>query len=340
MNPAIRSKLLRGGWILGTLFLLASLWFLLWHNRASSETLSAVTPLGSVLVALYAIFVLSEKAPRWKDLLLIILAADFLLFTEAARFISQADPAPDPKEITVTFMWDEKTGEMFPPGTVVVSKIPWSYASAAERIVRDCLAHYRKNNPDKTDLSAVSAPCGLLPGYDLAEVVLLEHLGWVFQNSWEAKRVKVPTFYGKRQHIKKHGAGRVGRVLSRDDVLRIFSHNPMVQFLSADFQLTLPPDVDLKAGKGAVRGQSAFSYLLFDGHYCDLLILVQGGLAGAKYPNWDSNVRMTEVDICLLADCSRWSRGHPEIASRIDWADRLIETVEMELSNETIGAKR
>ncbi len=335
----LRKRLLYGGWIIG-IFMLAQLSCFIWNNREAPDALAAVSVLGGLLIGIYGIFVLggdTQNKPSSKKVLGLILTADVFLFGLRAQFMTQDVQVNPQRDIVVAYVWDINSGEMFPKGTAQVSKTPWSYAYLAERVVQECLRRGVLKEPNEPKVGILANRCGLLPGYDLTQLVILKYLGMVFAHSWEAKFAKTPSLAKEeRAGIEQYTGGRSGRIITRDDLIKQSSDNSLMQFLDPYYALTVPSDVKLKIGKGPVRSQDAFCYLLFEGHYCNAMVLIRGGVAGAKYPNWDSVARRTEVDVRLVADCDKSLRGHPEMASRVAWVNRLLHTVEDGLSVQSV----
>jgi hypothetical protein len=336
----VRPVLLGLGWIVGipSFFVLSAFFFM---NRKAPDALAAVSIVGGAILGIYGIFVFgggSQDKPKGGSLLSVLLMADVLLLGLWVQFMAHDVPVDPPRDVVVAYVWDINTGEMFPKGTLPVSKPPWSYAYLAERLVQQCLKQGVLKEPQEPRVGILANRCGLLPGYDLTQVILLEYLGMVFGHSWEAKFTQMPGLAGERRAgIEQYTGGRKGRAVTHDDLLSQPSDNHLIRFLSPHYRLMVPSDVKLMVGKGPVMGHDAFRHILFEGHYCDAMILLRGGVAGAKYPDQESTARRTEVDVRLVANCSKALRGHPEMTSRIDWVNRLMSTIDNGLSVESLA---
>jgi hypothetical protein len=330
------------GWAIGLPAFGVLSWFF-YTNRAAPDALAAVSVLGGAALGIYGIFVFGGDAKdksKSDGALKLILAADIVLLGLWVQFMAHDVQVDPQRDVVVAYVWDINSGEMFPEGTLAVSKFPHTYVYLAEQIVQTCLAQRSAEEPEEPKVGILASRCGLMPGNDLTQIVLLEYLRVVFEHSWEAELKKMPTLQGGRVGIEKYMAGKPGRRVSRDALIDQLAGNDLARYLNAHYRLTIPPDVQLKVGNGPVRGQSAFRHILFDGRYCDALLLIQGGAAGAKYPNWESTARRTEVDVRLMASCSKELRGHPEMASRVEWVNRLMDTVEDGLSVKNLTMKQ
>lgn len=334
-----RPILLGASWIVGVplFFGLCGFFFM---NRKAADALASVAIVGGAILGIYGIFVFgstSQDKPKSGSVLGIMLTADVLLLGLWAQFMARDVQVSPQRDVVVAYVWDINTGEMFPNGTLPVNKMPWSYAYLAEHIVQECLKQGVLKEPLEPKVGILANRCGLLPGYDLTQVVLLEYLGMVFGHSWEAKFTHRPVLTGEqRVGIEQYTGGRKGRFVTRDDLLNQSSDNNLVRFLGPHYRLTVPPDVKLKIEKGPVMGYDAFRYILFEGDYCNAMILLRGGVAGAKYPDSASTARRTEVDVRLIANCSKALRGYPDMTSRVEWVNRLIETIGNGLSVESL----
>jgi len=336
-----RSWIIRVSWTIGLALLFGLAWYLLWYNRFSPDVWSAFAPLGSVLVAAYGLFVLSsseQSRRKSTELLIVIIAANCLLLTEAIRFVMHGVPVPPRKHITISHVWSVSTGEIFPKGTLSSVKQHRSYMNNAQRIVGAYLKSKDQSGGHGSEEELLGRLRGVTAGYDLTELLILERLREVFEHSWEARIRDVRTLVGRSQEIEEYLQGRPGRVVERSEVLDLLKHNRMAQYLSDDFRVTLPPDVHLRVTKQGLHGHTVYSAIFLDGEYCDATIGIGGGNS-SPYFGFDKNLWVTEVRLELEAECSRWSRGHPEMNSRLDWVERVMNAIEMEFSNEGLGAE-
>ncbi|GMR08730.1 MAG: hypothetical protein BMS9Abin26_1737 [Gammaproteobacteria bacterium] len=308
-----------GGWILSVAITIALIVFFS-INWMAPEALTAVSVLGSMLIGIYSIFILSDPASRTTPLsniiLKLFLTATLILSIEAVRFIVHSGPLMSDRYLQVAYLWDDKTQELFPPDYVDHKNIK-TYMNISDYWARSAIKHLEQYSKEENNIES------MVFNTDMTELLLIDNLGRLFHNSWIVRQIELPSVLYGGKYSAISWDDNVNKNTLGAKQIEGLQDNWFINYLEKDFQLVVPPDVEVSIRRGIkTASERAGTEIFFDGRYCDLTIAIEG-VTGTPRVDLGETINSAVVLVKLTSDCTPFLRGHPDTKSRRQWIKEI-----------------
>ena len=162
---------------------------------------------------------------------------------------------------------------------------------------------------------------------DMTELLLIDNLGRIFHDSWIVRQIELPSvlYGGKYSEISWDDVDNK-RTLGAKQIAGL-QHNWFINYLDDDFQLVVPPDVEVSIHRGIkTASERAGTEILFDGRYCDLTIAIEG-VTGTPRFDLGETINSAVVLVKLTSYCTPFLRGHPDRKSRRKWINEITDSL-------------